>query len=87
MAPEEFRRGATIDQRSTVYTLGRTAFVLLSLGRKGEQDEDLWRAGPELLAVARRAVQPAPAARYQTVAALAQAWQAPAACRGQPGLR
>jgi hypothetical protein len=29
MAPEEWQRGATIDERTTVYTLGRAAFVFL----------------------------------------------------------
>jgi len=29
MAPEEFRRGATIDERTTVFTLGRAACVFL----------------------------------------------------------
>jgi hypothetical protein len=40
MAPEEFRKGAAIDERSTVFTLGRTAFVLLSRGPRGEQARD-----------------------------------------------
>lgn len=34
---EEFERGAVIDQRTTVYTLGRAAFVSdLSAGERGE---------------------------------------------------
>ena len=32
MSPEEFERGATIDERTTIFTLGRTAAVLLSDG-------------------------------------------------------
>lgn len=32
MAPEEFELGATIDERTTVFTMGRTAAVLLSDG-------------------------------------------------------
>ena len=32
MAPEEFERGARIDERTTVFTMGRTATVLLSDG-------------------------------------------------------
>ena len=30
MAPEEFELGATIDERTTVFTMGRTAAVLMS---------------------------------------------------------
>lgn len=35
MAPEEFCRGAQIDERTTVFTLGRAAYVLLSDGPRG----------------------------------------------------
>lgn len=48
MAPEEFRRGAQIDQRTTVFTLGRAAFVLLSDGPRGEQARRLWRGSDQL---------------------------------------
>lgn len=76
MAPEEWRRGATIDERATVFTLGRTAFVLLSAGPRGEEEHGLWRAGPRLHAVARRATAPAPSDRIATVAELLAAWRA-----------
>jgi serine/threonine-protein kinase len=75
MPPEEFRRGATIDERSTVYTLGRTAFVLLSGGPLGEQAAGRWRAGPAALRVAQRATADRPEGRYQTVAGLTAAWR------------
>jgi serine/threonine-protein kinase len=75
MAPEEFTKGATIDERSTVFTLGRTAFVLLSRGQRGEQNRDLWRAGDALFQVATTATSPDPADRYQSVADLIGAWQ------------
>jgi serine/threonine-protein kinase len=58
MAPEEFAKGATVDERSTVFTLGRAAFVLLSRGPRGEQDRDLWRAGDALFQVATTATRP-----------------------------
>ena len=32
MAPEEFERGALIDERTNVFTMGRTAAVLLADG-------------------------------------------------------
>ena len=75
MAPEESAKGATIDERSTVFTLGRTAFVLLSRGPRGEEDRNLWRAGDALFQVATTATRPDPADRYQSVAELAGAWQ------------
>jgi hypothetical protein len=67
MAPEEFVRGATIDERTTVFNLGRAAFVLLSPGD---------RAGDPLFDVAHRATRPAPADRYQSVGELTHAWRA-----------
>jgi serine/threonine protein kinase len=75
MAPEEFERGATIGERTTVFTLGRTAFVLLSAGSRGETDPHLWRAGPDLYRVALRATAPDPASRFGSVAELAAAWR------------
>jgi serine/threonine protein kinase, bacterial len=67
MAPEESAQGATVDERSTVFTLGR--------GPRGEQDRDLWRAGDALFQVATTAARPDPADRYQSVAELTGAWQ------------
>jgi serine/threonine-protein kinase len=69
MAPEEHERGATIDERTTVFTLGRTALVLLS-------DEQAVRGSPARLDVARRATGDDPADRYPSVAAFAAAWRA-----------
>ena len=68
MAPEESQRGAAIDERATVFTLGRTAFVLL-----GEANG--WRADPRRRDVALRATAPRPADRFATVAELDRAWR------------
>jgi serine/threonine-protein kinase len=76
MAPEESQRGAKIDERTTVFTLGRTAFVFLSRGLLGEQDEESWRTSAALYAVARRAVRRDPANRHASVAEFVTAWQA-----------
>ena len=54
MAPEEFERGATIDERTSVFGLGRAAFVFLSEGQRGEPDAHLWR-GPRALSEVVRA--------------------------------
>ena len=64
MAPEEHRRGATLDERTMVFHLGRTIRVLLSDG------DGRW-AGPEGVAVvAARAATLDPGARFATVAGL-----------------
>ena len=83
MAPEEWQRGATIDERTTVFTLGRLALVLLGCDRDGPADLADFRGSDSLFEVAMRACTPDRAARYQSVSALSQAWSA--AIREQPG--
>ena len=73
-APEEETPGSTLDERTTVYTLGRVAQILLDAG----DDEGRWRASSELAAVARRATEVRRADRYATVAELAGVWRAAA---------
>jgi len=63
MAPEEFELGARIDERTTVFNLGRAALVFL-----GE------RATPPQLAAATRACSPDPAGRFSSVADFVAAW-------------
>jgi serine/threonine-protein kinase len=75
MAPEEFRRGATIDERTTVYTLGRTAFVFLSADERGAPDRGLWRGTDAQHAVAAAATADDPDARLPTVEAFVDAWR------------
>jgi len=67
MAPEEFTLGARIDERTTVFNLGRAAFVALG-------ERDAFRGSPSQLAVATRACDPDPAQRFESVAALGSAW-------------
>ena len=72
MAPEEFERGALIDQRTTVFTLGRAMSVFLgdgTLGRAG------FRGGEAQYRAMTTACRGEPAARFQTVAELARAWR------------
>jgi hypothetical protein len=69
MAPEEFCRGAVIDQQTTVFTLGRTAMVLL-----GPQAHR--RLGLELSDAVDRATQPRASDRWPDVASFAAAWRA-----------
>jgi serine/threonine-protein kinase len=74
MAPEEFRRGATIDQRTTVFVLGRAIRQLLD----ETDDERSWRGTEEQLAVVARATRADPAERYADVAQLVGAWRSAA---------
>lgn len=69
MAPEEFCRGAVIDQQTTVFTLGRTAMVLL--GPDAHR-----RLGLELSDAVDRATQPRAPDRWPDVASFAAAWRA-----------
>lgn len=71
MAPEEHRRGATVDERTTVFHLGRTGLVLLDTG---DLDGD-FRGTTAMRAVLERASRPAPAERYPTVEEFAGDWR------------
>lgn len=71
MAPEEHQRGARIDERTTVFNLGRAIRLLLDTG----DDERAWRGTPAQLAVVARATHAQASERYATVAALAAAWR------------
>ncbi|WP_432560957.1 protein kinase family protein [Kineococcus sp. SYSU DK003] len=69
MAPEEFRPGARIDQRTSVFALGRAAFHLLD-GPGG------WRGTAAQHGVVERATRPEQVARYAGVAEFVAAWRA-----------
>jgi serine/threonine protein kinase, bacterial len=73
MAPEEFELGAEIDQRTNVFTMGRTVFELLS---DGTSDHTPFRGSAALRAVARRACEPERSHRFASVDAFVRAWQA-----------
>ena len=72
MAPEEWERGATIDEGTTVFNLGRTAMVLLDEREVGEA----FRGTPAMASVLEHAARPSPDDRIQTVAELAAQWRA-----------
>ncbi|MGW4790508.1 serine/threonine protein kinase [Streptomyces sp. HUAS TT11] len=71
MAPEEFVRGARIDLRTTVFTLGRALRLLLDAG----DDEKQWRGTPEQLEVVTTATARLPQDRFASVRSLADAWR------------
>ncbi|MFK4104444.1 serine/threonine protein kinase [Streptomyces sp. NPDC019531] len=72
MSPEEWRRGATIDTRTTVHVLGRTARLLLDAG----PGEDAFRGTAAQLAVVERATRPDPRERFGGVRELVETWRA-----------
>jgi serine/threonine-protein kinase len=71
MAPEEFARGAMIDERTTVFTLGRTISVFLA---GGELDRAGFRGTEAQYRAMIGACRPDRGARFQSVADLARAW-------------
>lgn len=68
MAPEEFVRGSTIDERTMVFTLGRALHHLLDSAAG-------WRGTDRQRAVVARATDPAPSRRHPTVDALTADWR------------
>ena len=62
MAPEEYERGARIDERTTVFTMGRTVAQFLSLGTTA------------IDALIARACTPEPGRRFASVAEFYEAW-------------
>ncbi|HJM75154.1 MAG TPA: serine/threonine protein kinase [Dehalococcoidia bacterium] len=73
MAPEEFELGALIDEQTTVFTLGRTAAVLLS---DGTLDRAPFRGSDAQHAVVARAGEEARGERHATVGEFVDAWEA-----------
>jgi hypothetical protein len=73
MAPEEFTLGATIDQRTTVFTLAR---LVTHFATRLTEDLDSFVGSPTGADVLRRASQPDRSARFSTVAEFAAAWAA-----------
>lgn len=71
MAPEEFERGARIDERTTVFTLGRMISVFLGDGDLGSA---AFRGNESQYRAMSTACNLDPAARYQTIAQLVGAW-------------
>jgi serine/threonine-protein kinase len=71
MAPEELTLGAAIDERTTVFTLGRTAAEFLS---DGTLNRPAFRGSDPLFAVMERACREAPEDRFASVEELCAAW-------------
>lgn len=71
MAPEEFELGAQIDERTTVFTLGR---IVWHFATRLTEDPGEFCGTAGLASVIAKACEPSPVARYASVADLAQAW-------------
>lgn len=68
MAPEEHALGAVIDERTTVFNLGRAAFVFLG-------EADAFRGSPNQRVAATRACATERAERFATVGDFVAAWR------------
>jgi serine/threonine protein kinase, bacterial len=73
MAPEEFTRGALIDQRTSVFTMGRAVLVFLS---DGTANPEAFRGPSPLFEVAARACEPEPDRRHGSLPEFCAAWRA-----------
>ena len=78
MAPEEFQRGAPIDERTNVFTMGRTAANLLS---DGTLARSAFRGSDAHYDVVRRACRASRRERFGTIAELYAAWLEAGDCR------
>jgi len=72
MAPEEFELGALIDEGTNVFTMGRTAAVLLS---DGTLERPPFRGSGALYEVVRRACHHERSKRFATMSAFYAAWR------------
>jgi serine/threonine-protein kinase len=72
MAPEEFVKGAMIDQRTSVFTLGRTVLVLLG---DGTMNREAFRGADGLWSVATRACETEPERRHGNLAEFCAEWR------------
>lgn len=73
MAPEEFQKGERIDERTNVFMLGRTAFVLLANSSNSRDD---WKGNEAMWQVAKKATNPDRRLRHQSVQEFVAAWHA-----------
>jgi serine/threonine-protein kinase len=71
MAPEEFELGAQIDQRTTVFTLGR---IVWHFATRATDDPAEFCGTAGLARVIQKACEPLPADRHASVADLGRAW-------------
>jgi serine/threonine-protein kinase len=86
MAPEELERGATIDERTTVFTLGRFGLVFLGCARHEPPRPSTFEGTAQQWDLLRAATRDDPGERLPSVAALLDGWDAaqPSTSRRNP---
>lgn len=72
-APEEYRRGAVLDDTTNVYRAGAMAFYCLA--DPVTRAPDTWSAEKELYEIAKKATSSAKACRHPSVAAFMDEWE------------
>lgn len=72
MAPEEFRRGAVIDHRTNVFTMGATGFVLLNDNKRRKAD---WPLVEETFRVLARATSECKEERQESIRQFCREWR------------
>lgn len=72
MSPEEFQRGAEIDERSNVFVMGAAAFQLFGGGM--DRSYEQWQASEKQYLAALQAVSADKNDRYQTIDEYYEAW-------------
>ena len=73
VSPEERTEGMVMDEITSVYTMGATAFSLFAYGDRAPQ---AWTLTPELYAVAKKATSDERNHRQQSIAQLISEWNA-----------
>jgi serine/threonine-protein kinase len=73
VSPEERANGAVIDEVTTVYTLGATAFCLFA---DSDRSREAWPLSDEQFAVVKRAVSDGRSQRQQSIRQLIAEWRA-----------
>lgn len=71
VSPEECRQGERMDERTTVYTMGATAFALLS---DSDRSPEAWPLSEARYAVVSKAVRDEKNARQQSIRQLTEEW-------------
>ena len=72
MAPEEFQKGAAIDERTMVYTMGALAFELFAPAGRAFSD---WPLSQSAWECAKKAISPQREERYADLISFWHAWQ------------
>ncbi len=73
MSPEEYEKGAVLDETTTAYAMAALAFAIFSA--RGNRSRDAWTAPGPLWEVAHRAIAEDKADRYPSMRAFLDAWR------------